>query len=75
MKELKPCLCGGKATISKERLSSGMDGSYCDWKIQCSRCGAQIWRSADTFYGRKSYTKDEAIEAWNKWVGRKEQRR
>ena len=69
MIELKPCpFCGGNASIKKVAYSYGMDGSYYEWHIGCTRCSANIEIAADNFYGRKSYTEEEAAAKWNRRV-------
>ena len=70
MNDLKRCpFCGGQAMLSIEHENAGMDGSYLDWQIHCNKCGALIMLPADNFYGRKSYTKEEAAEVWNRRFG------
>ena len=63
--KLCPCLCGGKVTLSKIEKSSGMDGRYEDWEIFCPKCGGSWYWPADSFYGRKFYSKERVIELWN----------
>lgn len=66
MSELKSCpFCGRSACITKVSESHGMDGHYYDWLVRC-KCGVSLRRAADNFYGRKAYTKEEAIAAWNR---------
>lgn len=65
----KQCpFCGGSATIDIVCKSAGMDGMYKDWRIKCDECGAQLYRPADSFYGRKAYTREEVIEVWNRRI-------
>lgn len=65
--ELKPCpFCGNKDIIIEKRSrNGGMDGSYENWLIECRKCFAEMDIPADGFYGRKYYTKEEAITMWN----------
>ena len=64
---LKSCpFCGGDSEINKIHKNSGMDGSYTNWLIRCKKCGANMERAADDFYGRKTYTAEEAAGDWNK---------
>ena len=62
----KSCpFCGGEVEV---RLDSVMDGNchYYDWLIRCKSCPAQMNVAADNYYGRDSYTEEQAIEFWNK---------
>lgn len=65
MKRLKPCpFCGGEAKI---RMVECRDSEchYSDWNIFCLTCDAEMNVAADNYYGRKSYSRDEAVEFWN----------
>jgi hypothetical protein len=66
-KELKlhPCYCGGEIKIKKVTKNSGMDGSYSDWELTCSKCGLTKAYAADGFYGRKYKTFEEVANDWN----------
>ena len=64
---LKSCpLCGGDMKLEKIIESYGMDGSYSNWKLSCTKCGMTKEYAADNFYGRKYSTKEEVIDDWNK---------
>ena len=66
MDELKPCpFCGGEVTIESVYTHHGMDGSYKNWHIYCTRCGIGYEKAADPFYGRKYLNKEQVIEEWN----------
>ena len=71
-RKINPCLCGGDVEIAKRRYTSGMDGCYEDWEFDCKKCGGSWSWAADDFYGRKSYTKDDVIDIWNKLHADKE---
>lgn len=80
MSELKPCpFCGGKASVmdnANEEVSYGAFGygtrGYPTWyRCYCTECGAagepvRIEKGGEnnTFY--EKYTKEKAIEAWNR---------
>ena len=67
MSELKYCpLCGGNMKLEKIIATHGMDGSYSNWKLSCTKCGIIKKYAADGFYGREYYsTKEEVIDDWN----------
>ena len=67
MSELKFCpLCGGNMKLEKIIETHGMDGSYSNWKLSCTKCGIIKKYAADGFYGREYYsTKEEVIDDWN----------
>ena len=60
-------VCNNKISITKERISQGMDGSCYDWYFRCNNCNiVKCYLAADEFYERKCYkTKEEAISQWN----------
>ena len=61
-------ICNHILNIDKVEHSSGMDGRYYNWRVECSNCYLiNIEYAADSFYGREYYrTKDEVIEVFNK---------
>lgn len=56
--------CNSYATISKIQKCEGQF-HYDNWLIKCKKCPAKMDIAADTWYDRKAYTKEEAIEFWN----------
>lgn len=61
----KKCpFCNNEATISKIQKCNGQF-HYDNWLIKCKKCPAKMEIAADTWYGRKAYTIEEAIEFWN----------
>lgn len=67
MTKLKPCpFCGGEAEVGQVEHSAGMDGYFTNWFIRCQKCGANIERAADDYYGRKSFPAGEVMEIWNR---------
>ena len=67
MTELKPCpFCGGEAEVGQVAHGSGMDDHFINWFIRCQKCGANIERAADDFYGREFFSAGEVMELWNR---------
>ena len=64
--KLHPCYCGGEMKIKKVAQNGGMDGTYWDWELTCSKCGLTKTYAADGFYGRKYKTLEEVVDDWNK---------
>ncbi len=64
--KLRPCYCGGEIKIKKVAQNGGMDGTYYDWELSCSKCGLTKTYAADGFYGRKYKTLEEVVDDWNK---------
>jgi hypothetical protein len=64
--KLRPCYCGGEMKIKKVAQNGGMDGTYWDWELTCSKCGLTKTYAADGFYGRKYKTFEEVVDDWNK---------
>ena len=57
MENLRPCpFCGGKANLTKEDNYGFVDN---EWYADCGNCGL-------LFGFAKQYSKEEAIEAWNR---------
>ena len=56
--------CNSYATIKKIEVPDGQF-HYDNWLIKCKKCPAKMEIPADTWYGRKAYTIEEAIEFWN----------
>lgn len=63
--KLYPCHCGGEMKIEKVPQNGGMDGTYWDWKLTCSKCGLTKTYAADGFYGREYKTFEEVVDDWN----------
>ena len=67
MAEPKRCpFCKSTMSIKLVSESYGMDGNFYDWIIYCTNCHLKLRLPADGFYGRQFYTKQEAIEEWNR---------
>ena len=64
--KLHPCYCGGEMKIEKVPQNGGMDGTYYDWELTCSKCGLTKTYAADGFYGRRYKTFEEVVDDWNK---------
>lgn len=64
--KLHPCHCGGEMKIEKVAQNGGMDGTYWDWELTCSKCGLTKTYAADDFYGREYKTVEEVVDDWNK---------
>ena len=63
--KLHPCYCGGEMEIKKVPQNGGMDGTYWDFVLTCSKCGLTKTYAADGFYGRKYKTFEEVVDDWN----------
>lgn len=63
--KLHPCYCWGEMKIEKVAQNGGMDGTYYDWELTCSKCGLTKTYAADGFYGRKYKTLEEVVNDWN----------
>ena len=67
MVKLRKCpFCGGEAKIEIRFESFPMDGCCKDWLIRCTKCSCSIRLAADSYYGRKFNSEEEAIAAWNR---------
>lgn len=64
--KIHPCHCGGEMKIEKVAKNGGMDGTYWDWELTCSKCGLTKSYAADGFYGRKYKSFEEVVDDWNK---------
>lgn len=64
--KLHPCHCGGEMKIKKVPQNGGMDGTYWNWELTCSKCGLTKTYAADDFYGREYKTVEEVVDDWNK---------
>ena len=53
MKELVPCICGGKAIIERDR--------YGDWVVSCNNVECICYNNKNAYS-----TEAQAVEAWNK---------
>lgn len=72
--KLHPCYCGGEMKIEKVAQNGGMDGTYYDWELVCSKCGLTKTYAADDFYGRKYKTFEEVVDDWNfNWNKKREE--
>ena len=58
--KLKPCRCGGDATIVEEK-----DGKQRYFYVECCECGDMTWLYSSEL---------NAIEAWNRWEGEQDVR-
>lgn len=64
--KLRPCHCGGEMKIEKVAKNGGMDGTYWNWELTCTKCGLTKTYAADGFYGREYKTYEEVVNDWNK---------
>ena len=63
MNNLKCPICNNSLQIGITYHNGGMDGSYKNWIVSCPSCNMfQKEYAADKFYGRKSYTKEQAVQ-------------